>query len=663
MGLLIGGDFTGYYDWRYVVIYKHYAPDLIYALALLLTNNIYYSFYIYYLIGIFLSILTAILLSLAVVQEQFSSNRVRVLLGILVPVFLLSQPMLYTNTFKSVLSGLVWFQYSAGYSLYLYVHIIKDINKRAILVMLLFSMLVGPLSLPYPNNIRLFIIYIFTTIIYLGSELATRTYPTKQKYKYILLVLLLGAGILVLEIIPKLKYFMQVAKVYSRAHGYITKKAIHSGFVDVLLLASAWTRYTRFCPYCQKYIESPYMAIYLLFLGSIIFIPLILKKMKDPVLVYAFTVILVIVAYNNGIGEKYLPSLIYAILPPSSNVVETMLRYAYIILFSFSIYAIIRCLSNIVKQETIINTIFIIFIIVILLTGMRPALSGLTFSQYFNESIKGIHIPNEYIEIKQYLIKHMHSNDSVIVLPPTSTYIKTKWGYQGTQQWYKAFFYPIKVITLGQYGELLNEKYYNIVTLRFNITPVLVINKFTVKQDKIKSDRIIKITFNSFLNLDKDNYDIIRIYFSTFNCSKIAKNIVKLGLGDGAHIGWHLMLKGSSYYYCYKPQHGYIDIVLGEYNLLYPSNTYELSHIDSILIYIKDNNISNIKIEKIIIGEATKLININNHIRFIIFDKYIISGYIINDPGKLEKILEKTCKVIEKKKGLVLFEVPSYEQR
>ncbi|MEL9939455.1 MAG: hypothetical protein QW348_00840 [Ignisphaera sp.] len=105
---------------------------------------------------------------------------------------------------------------------------------------------------------------------------------------------------------------------------------------------------------------------------------------------------------------------------------------------------------------------FIIVLLVLLLLTSLPIFSGQVFGQYYDESIKGFVIPKDYrivmdLEAKPY--------EHILLLPATSTYVSTSWGWQGSIGWYHMLNGAILSYTFAPYSEYTSwEEVYGMLT-------------------------------------------------------------------------------------------------------------------------------------------------------------------------------------------------------
>lgn len=97
----------------------------------------------------------------------------------------------------------------------------------------------------------------------------------------------------------------------------------------------------------------------------------------------------------------------------------------------------------------VLPTILAGVLVASLLLSALPAFNGGVESQYFDKSLKGYWIPQDYSTVRDYLYSHP---GSVLLLPGSATYIQTSWGYQGSSSFYNAYFSPVRIYTSNAFG-------------------------------------------------------------------------------------------------------------------------------------------------------------------------------------------------------------------
>jgi len=638
-GLLVGGDFPGYYDWRYPLHYAPYAPDLIYSFGLLISNNNFYiGFYIYLFINIFISIFTvSVLVAEVVLRIGGHQDKRRVLMIVAIAaLYFISQPLLYVNTFKSILRGLVWIQYTASYSLLLLSLLYAVEARSKSIAASLIALAIGPLSLPFPNDIRLIILYILTVFIYFMISMLLRI--EKYKLKSITLILILFISVFFVKAHEEIAAKKEIIAIYSQQHGLRAPRPIKGmSIIDVFILASAWTRYTKFCPYCTAYFSGPVTILNITLIAAVIILTLCalqksITRIELKAFLYSMLLLYVIAVFHEsrGLILPALYTLVYSNMP-----LAALFSYAATLGQVAARYAVITALaaSLALTRRKDLTLFLVMLALAASLASLRPLLDGSALSAYFNQTIRGVHIPQEYVDAKKLLI-HAGSGLAGIVLPQMSTYILESWGYQGTQKFYHSFFYPFRIVYIGNYGEYINSSYYNLTTIR-----VKMINKTILKIEKIIYDKNkIILKLDKEINISRMNVFVIEI------TPDLKCNIMRVGLGGYKSTAWYIPLHGGLYVER-NARYVRLEIIAGLFNKPWPSSALP-DKVRSIYIVLQgvDCNTShlNVSIELgVVAGLEDGYVDVlaSRGIRVLIVDRGVVHGNV-TDPQVLDTILK-----------------------
>ena len=262
-----------------------------------------------------------------------------------------------------------------------------------------------------------------------------------------------------------------------------------------------------------------------------------------------------------------------------------------------------------------------IALVLVLLLAAYPTFAGLSEGQYFDESEKGFAIPASYWSVRQDLLTQP---GSMFLLPAMSTYVQTAWGYQGGEEFYPAFFYPKTVLTVDSFAPLLGYGTYSTaaVALESALTSPLVPNNVTAASPA--SDRLLldhTIVWGTTYQVDSDSnsirlnesstpqiqltipfngpfdatpYKLLEFVLGGPNLQLLSQDFAdgsaRIGLqslnsSQGGTIGWYAP-NSDLYSYAYLGENGTmtLDVDVGQLNSAYPTDTYNSSNIDDLII-------------------------------------------------------------------------------
>ena len=143
-------------------------------------------------------------------------------------------------------------------------------------------------------------------------------------------------------------------------------------------------------------------------------------------------------------------------LIPNGTLTSMFLAKIYPVLAVFSVITIYLNLKKIQFKKPGLKKIkrFAVFLVPLFLISMlvvaeMPVFDGQLEANYYNPQSSGFFIPNQYSEVRNYVMEHP---GSVLILPGATTYIKFSWNYSGTTYFYNTFFYPVNVTTNQNFG-------------------------------------------------------------------------------------------------------------------------------------------------------------------------------------------------------------------
>ena len=491
-GLLVGGDFVGYYNISQIL--KQPSPiGLIFAFALLLTfNNIYVAFYLALFINCFM-VLFAMIHFIYVIFTDNLSDAQKSWMGMLAAFLYLINPVSITDTFKSIVLNVLIRNF--GFLLFMIELTnlswsILGVKKFTWKNSALMGLGIALSSRFPPNSFRMLLLetIIFTTalIITIFSIRLRRKLNlkeilrniTKCTAKCMLITVPIAILGMLYWIIPFITNFEVATTTLihaGEARGSQALQNLSPGYAtltNVFRLFGTWVFSSQFMPYHDIY-SSNIIIVLSSFMWPILalgFSTLIAKKERPVILILVIGCTIGLFwdkAGNPPLGIIYttivnnpLASQIF----PTHFISSVLLSKLYPLLISYTLVTIltnksIRKLVRATSAGTLIT---------LLLISAFPLWTGEALGQYFDQSIKGIHIPTDYFTTRNIINDH-----KTLLLPSMTTYIRTSWSYQGSNAFYLNFFGSniITLDTLGVYAEY-NPK---LIALYRNLTiPKLV---------------------------------------------------------------------------------------------------------------------------------------------------------------------------------------------
>jgi hypothetical protein len=279
-------------------------------------------------------------------------------------------------------------------------------------------------------------------------------------------------------------------------------------------------------------------------------------------------------------GESFLPTSIF-LIPISSIIYSLLAGYAVVqILFIVRKKLVTLSFEGVIIKNLLFILIIIVLLISLLWSTILPAFNGGLESQFYNSSIRGYFVPSEYTYIKDYAIKN---NLSIVLIPATYTYVQTSWGYQGSADFYSAFFLPAKLFSLGSLGgyalenqyavkiytnltevispgknlQYLNIHYKKVIISWKNYTyptNVLKVNYSLVDNSIVIENNVSNTNFEMGFGLNKtlndSNYTYIDVQFNTSSSNEILKLIseenFRIGLSYNNTVIWYTIVPQCS---------------------------------------------------------------------------------------------------------------------
>ena len=514
--LLFGGDSTGFYN-IYDFLQLPSASSFFWALSDLISfGNLSIMFYLHLFFDTFLATSGIYVLS----RLLFSSIRgvKGIAYGVITSVLFLFNPWSVFLTYLSLtgdvglgVAGFTFFL--VGIVMYMERNIPHDVKR--------YSPIISGIGLgislpPFPNYIRLSIvvagIFLICIIILLVEN---KTRSVKSLLSFVAFALIVGA----IGIILSIEYFIPiVSSIHSTLAGASSGAADHAylGFytgqfnniLNELRGINSWAYPGIFYYHWYETINILSLVTYLWPILALL-LPLYLVELNAKGKTIFFIIVLMVVVFwdkgqNPPLGflwtsiNQHLP-MGYQLIP-TSYLSGLFLDRLYPILASLSIILIYEKIS---AAKVTLNAFFrrvsrghlsgflsrnriaavaTIILVLLLVASAFPAFIGDAETYTYNGTNMdnaGFYIPNAYQYARTYLIFEDHNNGSVLLMPPTNSnpYFSTSWGFSGYIGFYAAFFAPVKVITLGNFGGTYANK--SQVDAYFNLTEPLIINNST----------------------------------------------------------------------------------------------------------------------------------------------------------------------------------------
>jgi hypothetical protein len=686
-GLLVGGDWPGYYD-AISAIRTGIPHAIVYGIGLLLARgNIYVGFYTGAFIGLLLN-MAALFYFLATLFREWKDGILPyIVAGIL---YAFNMFALY-NTFKSVIgladvavAGLLLFLAQA-IKLYRYVVGQSEFSKWDGILM---GVGVALSSRVPPNSFR---ILLAEGIIVAGllawaliEGTIRRPHYVRQAFKRFLIELPLISitalvGMLYWEIpfFSSFKENIETAFYVIPAHRTTSiHSAPYASLVNTFRVLGVWAFPTAYCPYHGLYYHVPLITItsFIWPTAALGLSILLAEKKRRPLVLALILFSLLIISWDTADNPPVGPlnKLVTSVLPlslaffPTFCLSGTFLPLIYVVLTTFAIVRVSEVSHNLGKREMvnirgkIFKSAFPLLLIITLLIPSIPFFNGSALGQYFDPSIKGIWVPEEYFKAREIALQ----NQGVILLwPSLTTYVQTSWGYQGTNYFYNSFFSPLKVITIdffGWYATYVPTKrslYTNLTRppiktgeLR-DITSLLNKEKISVwgtKYERFKgsvrmlvnnTDRIdIGIPFRSTIDISNYTFLVLELSFNpSFFMERLAKsNNFWIGVGSAEGVvGWYI-LGSTSNTYSISDEGISVSMLIGFPDKPWAASYYNPSNVTGVIIRLITRDIK----EPVEVNFSFKSIKVafsdvdhciislwkNFGVKYVLLDKSIVGG-------------------------------------
>jgi hypothetical protein len=511
------------------------------------------------------------------VTTIFRKNSLRVLIGFVAVIVYLYNPWMYVDTFKSMIfieltlvqSGLILFL----------AFVIKYFQTSKIKYSL-YAGLSAFLMLSYPGVSAYRILFLalcaffFIAIYYLFCNYQV----VKLKSACVVIIkgiVIVGATSFCLNaywIIP----FVQFSGLYSSfASAFQITNAFNatSNALNTLRLLNSWSFYAGYAPYAPVYFSDTLLIIASFAWPIFAFSPLLFRESvkKKTLALYFVTLITILLAIGPNLFGNYYTNLVnihlgqFYFLRPFYNTAifsELVLTLEFSILIGllssliFSLIMRKKCFD--IKTRKIIAILGITVLCLILIFSSWPIPTGQVMRNWYSPSQYGVQIPDRYWTANNYLEQVAGVNYRTLLLPSTSTYVGTTWGFQGTSQFYNLMF-NVPLVTGNEVPYLSSDKislaqvylqYYEISNANDITNLVNHANEIIAFQnDVVQVNRSLTINFgqNNYregwhqvelmlpFSLDWSNFSYIELQFT----GNLNISLLQLGAQNSTgNIGW-----------------------------------------------------------------------------------------------------------------------------
>jgi len=503
--LLVGGDLVGIYSLS-ELSWHPTANNLIPAICVGASGgNFYVGFYVAMFIGSVIVTLALQSLYLETLRgiDQLKLARVGFAL---IPLLYLSNPTTVTDTFKTLDSSVL--VQNAGVCLFL-VGLLRltwrsSSGVRGIAPAALSCVLGTALATEeFPLSFRILALFVLLTVLF--SVVSLLRHGTGHRRLVVLGGLVAFASVLLgfaVDFVTALPLYRaalpgglssasQIAGAFSGSSSLNTFGSLTSTF----RLLDTWGFWSGFVPYHTLYVANPTIVL-LSFLWPVFALctPLLLreKSRDNSLLTILVALALAAIAWESGSSGPFAPinGAFAKLVPTAAELFPpyflsiNLLSKLFPVLVAYSIAWIShswRVPPRLMSGAHMITRkswgakwsrslglggtrpqlpgsphpwrgSIAVAIAVGLMATAYPTWSGLSESQYFDQSVKGIVIPADYETTRTILVR---SDGSAVLFPGLTTYIQTSWNYQGSQAFYPAFYYPAHVLvpdSLGSYS-------------------------------------------------------------------------------------------------------------------------------------------------------------------------------------------------------------------
>ena len=460
--LLYSGDNTGYYTvYDFVsagfpasivqVIYALMSPYALIFLSLAAGMNYYIAYY-------FSLYLSAILTSLSIsylIRRMFPGLGRRQLAATGIATFLYYyNPNTYIAYYYGVNFVGLNFVYLIAFLATLYG--LPRASRRALWRdSLLAGLLLGLGAGVFPNDIRLFLAGFILYVIFLVYKLlkGPRSAGVLPQVAAFVSAFAAGNAYTVLPMVANLTGALKQAYYGAfNLGGVAVRSEPWAAMIYTLRLLDSWTFNSEFNPSRYLLNQNPFLVIStFVWPVAALALPLLIHERRHRSTI-ALTAALMLVAMWWDAGPNPPLGSLYARVVAALPLGQQLFGYDFFapllaILFSVMISYVVVTMVGVCRSRALK------LLGVAMLAGASivsyPALAGYSVTAYFNPSVHGFWIPQEYVGAREYLLQH---KGTALILPGDYVYMTTAWNLQDNMYWYNQFFMPARVLTIANFG-------------------------------------------------------------------------------------------------------------------------------------------------------------------------------------------------------------------
>jgi len=454
------------------------------------------TFYFYLIVSSLVSFISIYFLTTSV----FSSNKHRFLIGIVSATIYLLTPVLFSDTFKSLVY-LLSFDMSLFYLLIAIV--VWGLKKRNLNYAILGAVIsVGTfIASPAGTYRRIVFFLLFYLLLGVYMMLSER----HKKRQFIRFWLTFFAVFSVLSFLINLYWLYPVFThlgehiqvMYARPLNFFFNK--WSTLSNTVRMLSSWGFWNGYVPYAEAYSTNPLLIVLTFSWPFLAFSALLLSPKNKKIITLTFVTAFALFAAkgSNPPFESIYIALVslnisgfypFKAFYVTSPITLFVLPPLYSLLSAYTIVELSKRLpkSQFIKNRSLkisrlskrfnkkILTIILLitFSMPIVITGW-PMITGEIMTNYYSSQAfgtkqYGVAIPSDYESANNFIMNDVFQNNFYsfmvrgLMLPKISTYIGTKWYYQGASNFYNLYF-EIPTITGNSipYGVTVSKESFN----------------------------------------------------------------------------------------------------------------------------------------------------------------------------------------------------------
>jgi hypothetical protein len=475
--LLFDGDNYGFYHLTRSLFTT--PTGILEGISLFITgSNVYVAFYVYVFLSLIIALMSIFYFSVQFFKYFLPSKYVRIaalvssFLYVITPYILVD----YYNTFLGNISiPASFFTLFLAFMIGSY-QFYKSEPKRFLAMYSFGGFFLGLSVTLFPNDIRtLFVGFVLFLVFFIFT--VTRIWYATRRAD-LSLAIIAGALFIVVSIVASffitLPMFINIGSTVhsaSVAASNFTSLEFYTGAFNTIpwtiRLLGEWTFPTGYVTYHSVYFNFDIVNIASFFWPILVlFVPLVIayRNMRNRALFLLIMALVVFAIFWEKGGNAPFGSVWYFInsklpfgyeLIPTGTLTVDYLSKVYPVLAVLSIFLIFEYLRNwsfkgLHRSYRKIALIAVpIFLAAMLVVAEAPLFDGQLEANYYKPNTSGFFIPQEYSEIRSYVLDHP---GNVLILPGATTYVTFSWNYSGTTYFYNQFFYPANVTTNQNFG-------------------------------------------------------------------------------------------------------------------------------------------------------------------------------------------------------------------